>query len=148
MPSPGRLRRVRLPGGPEVRVDTYVYCQADIPTAYDPIIGKVTTWAPDRPQCISRMRRALEDFTVIGTPNNLPFLLSVFQAPEFLEGRYTTDFLSHPFATEPPLEAEVTRRDLAIAAAVAYALRREAFNPQQPERAATGWHRESRRLPQ
>ncbi len=148
LPSPGRLRRVRLPGGPEVRVDTYIYCQADIPAAYDPIVAKITTWAPDRPACISRMRRALEDFTVIGTPNNLPFLLRIFHAPEFVGGRYTTDFLSHPFVEEAPPEALLTRRDLAVAAAVAYVLRREAFNPQQPERVSTGWHRASRRLPQ
>lgn len=148
LPSPGRLRRVRLPGGPEVRVDTYVYCQADIPAAYDPIVAKVTTWAPDRAHCINRMRRALEDFTVIGTPTNLPFLLRIFQAPEFIRGRYTTDFLSHPFEETAPDEAAVTRRDLAVIAAVAYALRREAFNPEQPERVNTGWHRDSRRLPQ
>jgi acetyl/propionyl-CoA carboxylase alpha subunit len=148
LPSPGRLRRVRLPGGPEVRVDTYIYCQADIPAAYDPIVAKVTAWAPDREQCINRMRRALEDFTVIGTPTNLPFLLRIFHAPEFIGGRYTTDFLSHPFEETAPPEAAVTRRDLAVIAAVVYALRREAFNPKQPERVASAWHRDSRRLPQ
>lgn len=148
MPSSGKLRRVRLPGGPEVRVDTYVYCQADIPPTYDPLIAKITTWAADRPMCVNRMRRALEDFTLIGTPNNLPFLLRILQSPAFIDGLYTTDFLSRPFDTDPTPEAAVTRRDLAAAAAVAYVLRREAFNPQQPERVASGWHRESRRLPQ
>ncbi|MEZ4519748.1 MAG: hypothetical protein R3C44_23940 [Chloroflexota bacterium] len=148
MPSPGHLRRVRLPDGPEVRVDTYVYCQSDIPPAYDPIIGKVTTWAPDRDLCVNRMRRALEDFIAVGTPNNLPFLLRIFQSPEFMSGRYTTDFLSHPIQEELPPETMMTRRDLAVAAAALYILRREALNPQLPDRIATGWHRDSRRLPQ
>lgn len=147
LPSPGRLRRVRLPGGPEVRVDTYVYCHADIPPAYDPLLAKVTAWAPDRPRCVDRLRRALEDFTVIGVPNSLPFLLRIFHVQDFIRGDYTTDFLSRRLDEMPRPEAPVTRRDLAIAAATAYALRREAFHPQQPDRIATGWHRESRRLP-
>lgn len=42
LPSPGRLRRVRLPGGPEVRVDTYVYSECDVPGNYDSLIAKLT----------------------------------------------------------------------------------------------------------
>lgn len=148
MPSPGRLRRVRVPGGPEVRADTYVYGTCDIPAVYDPLIAKLTVWAPDRAQCVQRMRRALEDFALIGPPTNLPLLQRVMRASDFIEGRYATDFLSHPFAEETLPMADTVRRDLAIAAAVVYALRRESFEPQTPELWNTGWHRSSRRLPE
>ncbi len=100
LPSPGRLRRVRLPGGPDVRVDTYVYCHCDVPPAYDPLVAKVTVWAPDRPRAVERMRRALEDFTIIGPPTNLPLLTRVMHHPAFV-GRPLYDRLSGPAADGP-----------------------------------------------
>lgn len=146
LPSPGHLRRMRLPGGPEVRVDTYAYCDADVPSFYDPLVAKVTVWASDRPGCMRRLRRALEDLTVIGVPTNIPLLTQVLYAPSFLEGRYTTDILNHHLTQESPPEHDLTRRDLAVIAAVLYARRRETFNPQSPDQWATGWHRASRQL--
>lgn len=146
LPTPGQLRRVRLPGGPEIRVDTYTYCDAHVSPFYEPLVAKLTVWGSDRPACIQRLRRALEDFTVIGVPTNLPLLLNVLRTPSFIEGRYTTDFLNqHPQPEQLPGE-NLTRRDLAIAAAIYYARRREAFNPQLPDQWATGWHQSSRRL--
>ena len=146
LPTPGRLRQVRLPGGAGVRVDTYVYSGADVPPHYDPLVAKVTVWADDRPAAIARMRRALEDLGLMGTPTNLPLLLRVLRDPAFVAGRYSTDLLSRLSAevTEPDFER--VRRDLAAAVAVLYARRREAFNPQSPDVWATGWHRSSRQI--
>jgi len=45
MPNPGYLHMVRLPGGPGVRVDTYVYCGSYIPAEYDPLVVKLVAWA-------------------------------------------------------------------------------------------------------
>jgi acetyl-CoA carboxylase, biotin carboxylase subunit len=146
LPSPGRLRRVRLPGGPEIRVDTYTYCDSDVPSYYEPLIAKLTVWGSDRPACIRRLRRALEDFTVIGVPTNLPFLIQLARTPGFLEGRYTTDLLNQMNEPPPLPDFEQTRRDLAVAAAVVYTRRREAFNPQTPDQWATGWHQAGRQL--
>jgi acetyl-CoA carboxylase, biotin carboxylase subunit len=146
LPSPGRLRRVRLPGGPEIRVDTYTYCDADVPSYYEPLIAKLTVWGPDRPACVQRLRRALEDFTIIGVPTNLPFLMQLARTPAFVDGTYTTDLLNQLPEPVPLPDAEITRRDLAVAAAITYTRRREAFNPQMPDQWATGWHRAGRQL--
>jgi acetyl/propionyl-CoA carboxylase alpha subunit len=146
LPTPGRLRRVRLPGGPEIRVDTYTYCDADVSPYYEPLVAKLTVWGPDRPTSIQRLRRALEDFTIIGVPTNLPLLLHIIRTPSFIEGGYTTDFLNQAPQPSRLPQADITRRDLAIVAAIHYARRREAFNPQVPDEWATGWHQSSRRL--
>lgn len=146
MPSPGRLRRVRLPGGPEVRVDTYLYCDSEVPTYYDPLIAKATVWAADRAACIDRMRRAIEDFAIIGAPTNLPLLTAILRSPDFVDGRYATDFLHQPLAAKPATNIEGLRRDLAAAAAVVFARRHEAFDPQLPDQWASGWHRSSRNI--
>ena len=146
MPSPGHLQRVRLPGGPEVRVDTYLYCDSEVPSFYDPLIAKVTVWAEDRPQCVDRMRRALEDFAIVGTPTNLPLLMDILRSPAFVAGEYATDILLQPLMTKPATEIESIRRDLAAAAAVLYARRHETFVPQTPEQWTSGWHRASRAI--
>ncbi|WP_374688588.1 acetyl/propionyl/methylcrotonyl-CoA carboxylase subunit alpha [Promineifilum sp.] len=146
LPAPGHLRQVRLPGGPEVRVDTYVYAGCDVSPHYDPLVAKVTAWGPDRDTCVNRMRRALEDFILIGAPSNLPLLLRILRDPTFLKGIYSTDFLSR-LEEAPVPEFDRVQRDLAVAAAVLYVRRREVFNPQTPDQWATGWHRSSRKLP-
>ena len=146
LPTPGRLRQVRLPGGSEVRVDTYVYSGAEVPPHYDPLVAKVTVWGVDRPTAVTRMRRALEDLGLMGTPTNLPLLLRVLRDPAFVAGRYSTDLLSRLSAEVTEPDYERVRRDLAAAVAVLYARRREAFNPQSPDVWATGWHRSSRQL--
>lgn len=146
MPSPGLLRRVRLPGGPAVRVDTYAYCGCSVPARYDPLIAKLTVWAADRETCVQRLRRALEDFTLIGTPTNLPLLQRILHSKDFIDGRYSTDFLVHPFGNGQAPQALL--QDLAVAAAVMFVQRNQRFNPSVPERLRSGWHRESRRLPQ
>ena len=146
MPSPGHLRRVRLPGGPEVRVDTYLYCDSEVPSFYDPLIAKATVWAADRPACIDRLRRALEDLAIIGAPTNVPLLTAVLRSPAFVAGHYDTNFLRRTPDTKPATDIDQLQRDIAAVAAVLFARRHESFIPQQPERWATGWHRTSRQL--
>ncbi|HEX6383741.1 MAG TPA: biotin carboxylase N-terminal domain-containing protein [Anaerolineae bacterium] len=146
LPSPGRLRRVRLPIGPEVRLDTYIYSGCDVPAAYDPLIAKLTVWDRDRALCRQRIQRALEDLVLIGTATNLPLLQRVLGEPDFVGGAYSTEFLAHPFTQAP--EPACHLRDLAVAAAILYMQRNQVFDPVVPERLQTGWHRNSRRLPE
>ncbi len=145
LPSPGQLHQVRRPSGSEVRVDTYVYSRCDIPGNYDPLIAKLSVWAEDREPCVQRMRRALKDFVLIGTPTNLPLLQRIMRAPDFEPGIYSTEFLEKPLLDHQ--EAETDLRNLAVAAAVFYARRNQLFQPSTPDRLLSGWHRDSRRLP-
>ena len=146
LPSPGRLRRVRFPGGPEIRVDTYVYSGCDVPAKYHSLIAKLAVWAEDRPQCLERIRRAIEDFQLVGTPTNLPLLQHVLCGEAFANGRYDTSLLTHDFKCAP--QEEVYYRDLAVIAAMLYVRRNQMFLPTEPPRTRRGWHRDSRRLPE
>lgn len=146
LPSPGHLQRVRLPGGPEVRVDTYLYSDSEVPSFYDPLIAKVTAWAEDRPRCVDRMRRALEDFTIVGTPTNLPLLMNTLRSPAFVTGEYDTDFLRGASLPKPATDIEQIRADLAVAVATLYVRRHETLVPQTPDQWESGWHRASRRI--
>jgi acetyl/propionyl-CoA carboxylase alpha subunit len=144
LPSPGRLRRFRLPGGHGVRVDTYGYSGCDVPVRYDPILAKVVVWGEERGECVRRMRRALQDFAISGVNTNLPYFQAILEDQDFIAGSYTTEFLRRPLLRRPTSQADL--RDLAVAAAIGYLTRHGAGHPVVPQRLQQGWHRSNRQL--
>lgn len=146
MPRPGYLQTVRLPGGPGVRVDTYVYGGCYIPTEYDPLVAKLVVWGVDRNDCLGRMRQALRETQLTGTPTNLPLIQRIVDHPDFIDGDYNTDFLPSPFEDDRS-DHEVGLRDLAAIAAFTYLRKQQISEPARPPRLMSGWHRDSRRLP-
>ncbi|MCC6130656.1 MAG: ATP-grasp domain-containing protein [Acidobacteria bacterium] len=145
LPTPGKVERLRVPGGPNLRVDTYLFEGCTIPEEYDPYIAKVTAWGHDRMESMRRISRALEEFTVIGPATNLPLFLRIMNDPAFQEGKYDSTFFG-PALLEP-IGDEEHLKDLAVAAAFAYASRNLLFKPAVTERFLGGWHRDARRLP-
>jgi acetyl/propionyl-CoA carboxylase alpha subunit len=146
MPSPGILRRVRLPTGHGVRVDTYAYSGCVVPAQYDPVVAKVITWGQDRDEAVQRMQRALGEIALIGVATTLPIQQLIVHHPEFITANYHTESLRRDLPEDQlPLEHA---RDLAIAAAIAYARRNLAGQPSMPDRLQSGWHRSSRKLPE
>jgi acetyl/propionyl-CoA carboxylase alpha subunit len=146
LPSPGRIRRMWLPGGPNVRVDTYVYSGCQVPGDYDPLIAKLSVWGADRQNCIERMRCALDEFSIAGIETNLSLLQSILSTPEFGQGRYTTDFQAHPCPDEAQSE-EDHLRDLAVAAAVIQHLRQRCQQSPVPVQSGMNLWRRSLRIP-
>jgi len=100
LPSIGRLTRYRppveghQPDGTIIRNDTGVYEGGEISMYYDPMIAKLCTHAPDRPQAIEAMASALDHFEVEGIGHNLPFLSAVMAHPRFYSGNITTAFIA------------------------------------------------------
>ena len=72
MPSTGRITHSLVPTGPGVRVDTGVYPGFEITSFYDPLIAKLIVWGETRAQAILRMRRALEEYRIVGVQTNIP----------------------------------------------------------------------------
>lgn len=146
LPSPGRLRRFRLPGGPYIRVDTYGYGGCDVPVLYDPILAKLAVWGEDRDECVRRMRRALQDFNIAGVRTNLPLFQRIFDDPDFIAGHYNTEFMRRSLLRPDPDAPEELLQGLAVAAAIAYLAHYQASQPVVPQRLTEGWHRSSRQL--
>jgi len=92
-PSPGKMTRFTVPGGPGVRVDTAAQCGSTIQPYYDSLIAKLICWGEDRPKAIVRMNRALYEFRIEGIPTSIPLCQWVLSQPEFLDGSYSTHFL-------------------------------------------------------
>ena len=94
-PAPGRLDTYVAPGGPWTRVDSHCYPGWMVSPHYDSLIAKLIVWAPDRPQAIERMRRALDEFVISGpgVKTTIEFHQRVLSNPVFREGDFATDFL-------------------------------------------------------
>jgi len=92
-PSLGRIVAAREPAGPGIRVDSGVYPGMEVTRHYDPLLAKVIAWAPTREEAIRRMRRALEEFVIVGVDTTIPFHLWTLNQPEFLQGQYDTRFV-------------------------------------------------------
>ncbi|MFZ5471429.1 MAG: acetyl-CoA carboxylase biotin carboxylase subunit [Myxococcota bacterium] len=94
LPSPGKISYLRVPGGPYVRDDSGVFAGYTVPSHYDPMISKLSVWAPTRMEAILRMRRALSEYVVKGITTNVRYLRALFEHPEFIGGDYDTGFLA------------------------------------------------------
>ena len=118
LPATGVVGEMDVPGGPGVRWDGGIAGGTEIGLHYDPLLGKLITWAPDRTGAIRRMERALGELKIGGVSTSAPLLLRIMREPDFLAGRLSTAYLrEHPalFETGVPCgEGEV----LAVAAAL------------------------------
>jgi acetyl-CoA carboxylase biotin carboxylase subunit len=93
LPSPGLIRRLSAPGGPGVRDDSGVYSGFSIPMEYDPLISKLVVWAESRERALARMRRALEEYRIVGIRTNIAYLRRILDHPDFARGRYDTQLI-------------------------------------------------------
>jgi acetyl-CoA carboxylase biotin carboxylase subunit len=127
MPSPGRIIGLRTPSGPNVRDDSGVYEGFTVPNFYDPMISKLSVWAPSRPESIARMQRALSEYVVKGITTNIDYLRRAIAHPEFVNGDYDTSFLTraHEELTRRVEDPKLLHASLAAAAMAALKRDRE-----------------------
>jgi acetyl-CoA carboxylase biotin carboxylase subunit len=120
MPSPGRISYLRAPGGPGIRDDSGVYAGWVVSPFYDPLLSKLSAWAPTREQAIERSRRALAEYAVHGIAVNLRYLRAVLDHPAFRSGVYDTGFCAaherELLAASDPGHEEVALLAAAVAA--------------------------------
>jgi pyruvate carboxylase len=94
IPDYGRIGAYRGAFGFGIRVDGgTAYSGAIVTRFYDPLLEKITAWAPTPAETIARMDRALREYRIRGVATNLVFLESVLNHPGFRSGDYTTQFI-------------------------------------------------------
>jgi len=106
-PSPGRIKFYYAPGGRGVRIDSHAYTGYTVPPYYDSMIGKIITVGATRKSAIDRMRRALDEYYVMGIKTTVPFHAAIMRSGDFREGKYDTGFVervmsSEAFELKPP----------------------------------------------
>ncbi len=119
LPSTGRLSQVIAPSGPGVRVDTGVYPGFEISPYYDALISKLICWGETRGEAILRMRRALEEYRILGVRTNIPFHQNVMDSHRFIAGIFDTRFVEERFSMD---EMEEGKESLPQIAAIMAAM--------------------------
>lgn len=96
-PCPGTITRFDVPGGPGIRVESYVSAGSVISPFYDSMVAKLIVWGQDRDEALARGRRALAEFRIEGIATTSPFHQRVLDAEIFQRGEARTDFLEVAF---------------------------------------------------
>jgi acetyl-CoA carboxylase biotin carboxylase subunit len=142
LPSTGRITHSLLPTGPGVRVDTGVYPGFEISPYYDSLISKLIVWGETRAESILRMRRALEEYKIVGVRTNIPFHQNLMDSHRFMGGQYDTRFVEERFSMDAAEEGAADRSDIAAIFATLVAhkqTQRAAHIIQRNERDTSNW---------
>jgi acetyl-CoA carboxylase biotin carboxylase subunit len=99
-PSPGVIHAFSAPGGPGVRIDTFVHSECTVTPYYDSMIAKIITWGRDRQEAIARMKRTLDMTVIEGIRTSVPLHLKILNEKDFHAGRLSTSFMDR-FMPQP-----------------------------------------------
>jgi len=92
-PSPGKITKLRIPGGHGVRWDSHIHEGYVVGPYYDSMIGKLIVHKPTRPEAIACMKRCLDEFVVEGIKTTIPLLKRILNHTAFVEGKMDTTFI-------------------------------------------------------
>lgn len=138
-PSIGRIVGLYEPAGPGVRLDSGVYEGFEISPYYDSLIGKLVAWGETRGEAILRMRRALEEYRIIGVKTTIPFHQELMNSPRFISGQFDTTFAEESFV----LAEEGLEEHLKVAAIAATLLAHHRKNQARTAVTSPDWQRKS-----
>jgi len=99
-PCPGLVETYHAPGGLGVRMDSALYSGYRVPPYYDSLIAKLIVQGRDRPEALSRLRRALGELIIDGVDSTVPLFHALLDQPEVQQGDYTIHWLEAFLARE------------------------------------------------
>jgi len=117
LPSIGKLEKVDIPTGPNIRNDSGIISGMQISPYYDPMLSKIITYSENRKENINKMIWTLSKYAVMGVTTNISFLKKVLEHEEFKNGNITTHFIDNYFK-----DWTVTKKGLPIDAIIALAV--------------------------
>ncbi|MBE2222340.1 MAG: acetyl-CoA carboxylase biotin carboxylase subunit [Anaerolineae bacterium] len=119
LPSTGVITTMRQPSGPGVRLDTGVFRGYEITPYYDSMISKLICYGETRAEAVLRMRRALEEYRIMGVKTNIPFHQHMMDSHRFMTGQFDTNFVEERFSMSDR-EADKEMEAAVLAALVAH----------------------------
>lgn len=138
-PATGRIARLFEPGGQGIRVDSGVYQGARVTPYYDSLLAKLVAWGETRAVAIVRMRRALDEYVVVGVRTNLDLHRAILNSHRFFGGQFHTRFVEEDFWLQDTEEADDTMVVALTAALLDY--ERRANGSQAQGAGANRWKR-------
>src|SRR5204863_1505946 len=92
-PQTGTIEQYLPPGGPGVRVDSHLFTGYEIPPHYDSLLAKLIVWAETRDEAITRMQRALDEYSIEGMTTTIPFHQRLLKHEAVRQGDTYTRFI-------------------------------------------------------
>ncbi len=92
-PSSGRIVHLIEPAGPGVRIESSLFEGQEISLFYDPLVAKLIVWAENRYEAVSRMKRALFEYEIVGIRTTIPFYRRVMEDENFIQGNFDTEYI-------------------------------------------------------
>lgn len=92
-PWPGKIEKLKVPGGAHVRFDTMLFEGYAVPPFYDSLLGKLIVHGDTREQCLARLREALAALEIGGIPTTVPLHRALAGDPDVAAGEVHTRFL-------------------------------------------------------
>jgi acetyl-CoA carboxylase, biotin carboxylase subunit len=86
LPSPGKITLYHPPGGPGIRVDSFIYNGYEVPPYYDSLLGKFIAHAQNRDAAIRRMLNALDETVIDGIKTNISMHHNILKDSRFKQG--------------------------------------------------------------
>jgi len=142
LPSTGIIIQSLQPAGPGVRVDSGVYSGYEISPYYDALIAKLIVHESNRGKTIARMKRALEEYRIIGIRTNIPFHQHLLQNPSFQAGDFDTQFIQNNLPVLSTSHDDKILSEIAALAAVLAAhehSQKSALDMQRSKRDPSNW---------
>lgn len=96
-PSPGKILTYFAPGGPGVRIDTYLGAGSTVSPYYDSMVAKLIAYGKDRDEAIDVIRRALDEYEIGPIKTTIPLHREIVRNPVFKRGKYFTDYIPRLF---------------------------------------------------
>lgn len=93
MPSTGHVSKVHIPGGFNIRFDSFLQTGAYISPYYDSMVGKLIVKGETRLEAIKNMRNALAELKIEGIKTNIELHYGILHDFDFVRGNYTTSFI-------------------------------------------------------
>jgi len=100
MPQPGKINQIHFPGGYGVRIDSHIYSGYSIPPYYDSLIAKMIVHNTSRDECISTIKRCLDEIVIDPLKTTIPFFRRIMDDADFRKGEYDTSYLNKFFTVE------------------------------------------------
>lgn len=94
LPDVGPLLHISTPSpSPSVRLEQGFPQGSQIEVYYDPLISKLITHGRDRTEALRVLRKALEEYQVVGVSTNIEFLRALAGHEQFISGEVETGFI-------------------------------------------------------
>ncbi|HEV2796012.1 MAG TPA: biotin carboxylase N-terminal domain-containing protein [Nocardioides sp.] len=109
LPQAGRTSIVRWPESSDgIRVDHALEPEQEVSTSFDPMLGKVIAWGPDRESARTALVDALGGTAILGITTNTGFLRALAASEEFRDTTIDTAWLDrHDVPAPDPALARI-----------------------------------------